>query len=73
MTTAAGASDRYLVISSDCHAGLPNEQYTEWLDPEHREAFTQSLAERARLMAILLFGFVALVFAISIAKMTINR
>ncbi len=30
-------------------------------------------AERARLMAILLFGFVALVFAISIAKMTINR
>lgn len=29
--------------------------------------------ERARLMALLLFGFVALVFAISIAKMTINR
>jgi hypothetical protein len=29
--------------------------------------------ERARLMAILLGAFVVLVFAISIAKMTINR
>ena len=29
--------------------------------------------ERARLMALMLFAFVALVFAISIAKMTINR
>ena len=26
--------NHYLVISSDCHAGLPNEQYREWLDPE---------------------------------------
>ena len=25
---------RYLVISSDCHAGLPNEQYRGWLDPD---------------------------------------
>ena len=24
---------RYLVISADCHAGLPNEQYREYLDP----------------------------------------
>ena len=24
---------RYLVISADCHAGLPNEQYRDWLDP----------------------------------------
>ena len=23
----------------DCHAGLPNEQYRDWLDPEHRDAF----------------------------------
>ena len=29
--------------------------------------------ERARLMALLLFAFVALVFAISIAKMTVNQ
>src|SRR5207249_3642760 len=38
---------RYLVISSDCHAGLPNEQYREWLDPEHRPAFDEFLAQRA--------------------------
>ena len=24
---------RYLVISSDCHAGLPNEEYRGYLDP----------------------------------------
>ena len=38
--TSEGA--RYLVISSDCHGGLPNEQYREWLDPEYREAFVIS-------------------------------
>jgi predicted TIM-barrel fold metal-dependent hydrolase len=42
-------SDRYLIISSDCHAGLPNEQYREWLDPEFRDVFDKALAERARL------------------------
>src|SRR5712692_6423693 len=25
---------KYLVISSDCHAGLPNEQYRDWLDAD---------------------------------------
>jgi predicted TIM-barrel fold metal-dependent hydrolase len=35
--------DRYLVISSDCHAGLPPEQYREYLDPEHRPAFDHAL------------------------------
>ena len=44
--------DRYLVISSDCHAGLPNEQYREWLDPEFRPAFDDSLADRARLLEL---------------------
>ncbi len=34
--------DRYLVISSDCHAGLPGEQYREYLDPQYREAFDQA-------------------------------
>ena len=38
---------RYLVISSDCHAGLPNEQYREWLDPQHRAAFDEAQAARA--------------------------
>jgi predicted TIM-barrel fold metal-dependent hydrolase len=46
------AKDRYLVISSDCHAGLPNEQYREWLDPEYRSVFDDALADRARLMEL---------------------
>ena len=29
--------DRYLVISSDCHAGLPPEQYRDYVDPDLRE------------------------------------
>ena len=35
--------DRYLVISSDCHAGLPPERYREYLDPQYREAFDVAL------------------------------
>lgn len=35
--------DRYLVISSDCHAGLPPERYRDYLDPRHREAFDRAL------------------------------
>ena len=31
--------DRFLVISSDCHAGLLPEAYREYLDPQYREAF----------------------------------
>ncbi len=46
-------SDRYLVISSDCHAGLPGAKYREWVDPEYREMFDVAFpiqeAEVARL------------------------
>ena len=35
--------DRYLVISSDCHAGLPPEQYRDYLDPSYRDAFDVAL------------------------------
>ena len=35
--------DRYLVISSDCHAGLPPEQYRDYLDPQYRDAFDLAL------------------------------
>jgi predicted TIM-barrel fold metal-dependent hydrolase len=35
--------DRYLVISSDCHAGLPPEQYRDYLDPKYREIFDVAL------------------------------
>ncbi|MBJ21878.1 MAG: amidohydrolase [bacterium] len=41
---------RFFVVSSDCHAGLPPEQYGEYLDPEFREpfklAFAAEVAER---------------------------
>jgi predicted TIM-barrel fold metal-dependent hydrolase len=35
--------DRYLVISSDCHAGLPPERYREYLDPQYRPIFDVAL------------------------------
>ena len=35
--------DRYLVISSDCHAGLPPERYRDYLDPKYRELFDVAL------------------------------
>jgi predicted TIM-barrel fold metal-dependent hydrolase len=35
--------DRHLVISSDCHAGLPPERYRDYLDPKYRAAFDQAL------------------------------
>ncbi len=35
--------DRYTVISSDCHAGLPPEQYREYVDPQYREVFDVAL------------------------------
>jgi len=41
----------YMVISSDCHAGLPSEEYREWLDPEYREPFGQYLTARAAVEA----------------------
>lgn len=31
--------DRYVVVSADCHAGLPPEQYRDYLDEKYREAF----------------------------------
>ena len=37
------SESRLLVISSDCHAGLPPERYREYLDPEFREAFDLAL------------------------------
>ena len=34
---------RLLVISSDCHAGLPPEKYRDYLDPQHRDTFDMAL------------------------------
>jgi predicted TIM-barrel fold metal-dependent hydrolase len=41
----------YLVISADCHAGLPNQQYRQWLDPAFRQTFDEHLAARAAMEA----------------------
>ncbi len=54
---------RYLVVSSDCHAGLPNEEYREWLDPEYREQFDVTIAERARMKELAMQGFLNEAFA----------
>jgi predicted TIM-barrel fold metal-dependent hydrolase len=40
---SAAAADRYLVISSDCHAGLPPERYRDYVDPQYREIFDMAL------------------------------
>ncbi len=34
---------RLLVISSDCHAGLPAAEYRDYVDPQHREMFDMAL------------------------------
>jgi predicted TIM-barrel fold metal-dependent hydrolase len=43
--------DKYLVISADCHAGLPNAEYREWLDPAYRDTFDEYLAARVLMEA----------------------
>jgi predicted TIM-barrel fold metal-dependent hydrolase len=35
--------NRHLVISSDCHAGLPPERYRDYVDPQYRELFDIAL------------------------------
>ena len=37
------ANDRFLVISSDCHAGLPPEKYRDYLDAKYHAAFDRAL------------------------------
>ena len=35
--------DRLIVISSDCHAGLPPERYRDYVSPQYRETFDMAL------------------------------
>lgn len=35
--------EKYVVVSSDCHAGLPPEKYRDYLDPQYRETFDLAL------------------------------
>src|SRR5687768_15767749 len=52
MSTVMNGSDRYVVISADCHAG-PKEpdDFGPYVDPEHREAFAEYVAQYAALRA----------------------
>lgn len=43
--------DRYLIISSDGHAGLPPEKYREYLDPKYRTSFDEVVERETRLRA----------------------
>jgi len=42
-------TDRYLLISSDGHAGPPAEHYREYLEPEYRSRFDEHQAEMSAL------------------------
>ena len=42
--------EHYLVISSDCHAGLETPAYKSYVDARYRDAFDQSLVEREALL-----------------------
>ncbi len=42
-------TDRYLMISSDGHAGPPAEHYRDYLEPQYREAFDAHQAEMSAL------------------------
>ncbi len=42
--------DRYLVISSDSHAGLPPERYRDYLDRRYHEAFDAALPLQNRMI-----------------------
>jgi predicted TIM-barrel fold metal-dependent hydrolase len=42
--------DRYLVISSDGHAGPKPERYRDYLDPQHREEFDRQHAARMAML-----------------------
>lgn len=43
--------ERYLIISSDCHAGPASPVYREYLDPAYRAEFDHELEHREQLMA----------------------
>jgi len=42
---------RYTIISADCHAGLPTEQYRPYLETRYHQALDEFLAERQAMLA----------------------
>ncbi len=47
MTTDPAANEPYLIISADSHAGLPTEQYRDYLASKYHPQFDDFLRERA--------------------------
>jgi predicted TIM-barrel fold metal-dependent hydrolase len=45
---------RYLVISSDTHAGPPSEAYRDYIDPSYREAFDEDVENALALRSVIL-------------------
>ena len=46
--------DRYLVISSDTHAGPPSVMYRDYVDPQYRDAFDEDLAAKETMRSVIL-------------------
>ena len=44
--TGQDPQDPYLIISSDCHAGLPTEEYRPYLEARFHRGFDGFLAGR---------------------------
>ena len=45
------AEDRYLIVSTDGHAGLLPEKYRAYVEPRHRDAFDEHVAEEIAMRA----------------------
>jgi len=43
--------DRYLIVSTDGHAGLLPEKYCDYVDPKHRDVFEKHVAAEVALRA----------------------
>ncbi len=42
-------NDKYVIVSSDCHAGPPADHYREYMDPQYRDTYDEFLAGLAAL------------------------
>lgn len=45
------SQDRYLIVSTDGHAGLLPEKYRDYVDPQYRDAFDTAIAEEIAMRA----------------------
>ena len=45
--------ERHIIISSDCHAGLPAEKYRDYMDPQYRDMFDMALPIQTEMTDVL--------------------